>query len=127
MGELDFNKITVRADHDNPLKGISVEHLSKVWRINLGSSQKKLDVTTQRGVRTDNPKLTRNFVAGDRMLRYKRISEFFFMDTFFETKKAGKLSRGHTCCQLFVTDQVFVYVVYMKLKGELPQAIKKNI
>ena len=113
------------AAHAKLHKVISAEQLSKVWRIDLYSSQNTLNVTTQIEATTDNPKLTRNFVAGDRMLRYKRISKFFFMDTFFETKKAGKLSRGHTCCQLFVTDQGFVYVFYMKLKGGLPQAIEQ--
>jgi hypothetical protein len=59
------------------------------------------------------------------MLRYKRITEYFFMDTFFATKKAGKSSRGHTCCQLFVTDKGFVYVVPMKSKAEVLQAVKQ--
>ena len=56
------------------------------------------------------PETTHN----DRMLRYKRIKDFFFMDTFFATKKGGQSSRGHTCCQLFVTDKGFIYVVSMK-------------
>ena len=45
------------------------------------------------------------------------------MDTFFVTKKGGKSSCGHTCCQLFVTDKGFVYVVPMKWKGEVLQAL----
>jgi transposase InsO family protein len=59
------------------------------------------------------------------MLRYKRINDYFFMDTFFATKKAGRSSRGNTCCQLFVTDKGFVYVVPMKTKGEVLQALKQ--
>ena len=59
------------------------------------------------------------------MLRYKRVSEYFFMDTFFATKKSGKSSRGHTCCQLFVTDKGFVYVVPMRTKSEVLQAVKQ--
>lgn len=47
------------------------------------------------------------------------------MDTFFASKKGGKSSRGHTCCQLFVTDKGFVYVVPMKQKGEVLQALKQ--
>ena len=47
------------------------------------------------------------------------------MDTFFATKKSGKLSRGHTCCQLFVTDKVFVYVVPMRTKSEVLQEVKQ--
>ena len=41
---------------------------------------------TQIIVRTENTKITRNFGTGNRMLRYKRISNFFFMDTFGATK-----------------------------------------
>jgi hypothetical protein len=62
------------------------------------------------------------------MLQYKQIDEHFFMDTFFATKnvkKGGKSSRGHTCCQLFVTDKGFVYVVPMMSKGEVLQAVKQ--
>jgi hypothetical protein len=59
------------------------------------------------------------------MLRYKRIHEHFFMDTFFATKKAGKSSRKNSCCQLFVTDKGFMYVVPMTSKSEVLQAVKQ--
>ncbi len=59
------------------------------------------------------------------MLRYKRINEYFFMDTFFATKKAGKSSRGNSCCQLFVTDKGFIHVVPMKAKSDVLQAVKE--
>ena len=64
-------------------------------------------------------------MTNDKMLRYTRINEYFFMDTFFATKKAKKLSRGHTCCQLFVMDKGYVYVVPMKSKREVLQAVKQ--
>ena len=69
--------------------------------------------------------MIQNFTTNDKMIRYKHINEFFFMDTFFATRKAGKSSRGHTCCQLFVTDKGFVYVVPMKSKSEVFQAVKQ--
>ena len=47
------------------------------------------------------------------------------MDTLFATNKAGKLSRLNTCCQLFVTDKGFIYVVTMRSKAEALQAINK--
>ena len=47
------------------------------------------------------------------------------MGTFFATKKKGKSSRGNVCCQLFVTDKGFVYVVPMKAKSEVLQAVKQ--
>ena len=47
------------------------------------------------------------------------------MDTLFASKLKGKSStRGNTCCQLFVTDKGFVYVVPMKNQTQIPQAIK---
>ena len=47
------------------------------------------------------------------------------MDTFSATKKAGKSSIGHKCCQLFVTDKGLVYVVPMKAKSEVLQVVKQ--
>jgi hypothetical protein len=40
-------------------------------------------------------------------------------------KHGRKSSRGDTCCQLFVTDKGFVYVVPMRRKGGVLQAIKQ--
>ena len=105
-------------------KGVSAEFLSKIWRIDVKDAQRTLEVTTQLLKRADDPTLSRNYPTNDRMLRYRRIHQYFFMDTFFATKKAGKSSRGYTCMQLFVTDKGFVYLVPMKSKSELPQAMK---
>ena len=76
-------------------------------------------------MRTENPKISRNFYTADRMLRYKHISEFFFMDNSFSVKKDGKSLRGHTCCQIFATDKGFVHVVPTKSKGGVLQAVKQ--
>ena len=46
------------------------------------------------------------------------------MDTFFATSKAVKSSIGNTCCQLFVSDKGFVFVVPMKSTSEVPLALK---
>jgi len=105
--------------------GVTPEHLSKVWRISHDEAKHTIDNTAHRLVRPTDPALSRNYGTSDRMLRYKRINQYFFMDTFFATKKKGKSSRGHTCCQLFVTDKGFVYVVPMKRKGEVLQALKQ--
>ena len=59
------------------------------------------------------------------MLRYKRINKHFIMDTFFATKKAKASSHGHTCCQLFVNDKGYIYVVPMKKKSEVILAVKQ--
>eukprot|EP00957_Ditylum_brightwellii_P155390 11828988-Ditylum_brightwellii.AAC.1 len=47
------------------------------------------------------------------------------MDTFFATKKAGKLSQGNSCCQLFVTEKGFVHAILMKTKSDVMQAVKE--
>ena len=54
------------------------------------------------------------------MLRYKRISSFFFTDTFFGKKSI----HGYTCMQLFVSDKGFVKVYGMKSKGQFNLAFK---
>ena len=47
------------------------------------------------------------------------------MDTFFAMSKGGLSSQGNTCCQLFVTDKGYFYVVPMKWKSEVLAAIKQ--
>ena len=47
------------------------------------------------------------------------------MDTFFASKKKTRSTRGNTCCQLFVTDKGFVYVVPMRQKSDVPKALKQ--
>ena len=106
-------------------RGVTPEHLSKIWRISQEDAKRTIDMTTQTSVRTQDPTLSRNYGTNDCMLRYKRIKDYFFMDTFFATKKGGRSSRGHTCCQLFVTDKGFLYVVPMRRKSEVLQALKQ--
>jgi len=115
----------VSAAHGLRHQGVDPKHLSKVWRIEHQDAERTIEVTDQRAVRQDNPKLARNYGTNDRMLRYKHIKEYFYMDTLFATSKAGKSKRGHTCCQLFVTDKGFVHVVPMRSKGEVLQAMKE--
>ena len=124
-GEIDLDEIMASAAHAKPRRTVDAEHLSKIWRIDIETAKRTLDVTSQNVSRVANPSLSRNYATNDKMLRYKRIKEYFFMDTFFATKKAGKSSRGHTCCQLFVTDKGFVYVVPMRTKSEVLQAVKQ--
>ena len=117
LAEVDFDEFMASAAHAKPRRNTTAEHLSKVWRIDLETAKKTLDITSQNCNRVDNSDLSRNYSTNDKMLRYRRIKDHFFMDTFFATSKAGKSSRGNTCCQLFVTDKGFVYVVPMKTKS----------
>jgi hypothetical protein len=121
----DLDAFMVSATSAGKSTSIDPEHLSKVWRISWDDAKRTIDVTSQHTIRTQDPTLSRNYGTNDRMLRYKRINTHFFMDTFFATKKGGKSSRGHTCCQLFVTDKGFVYVVPMRRKSDVLQSVKQ--
>ena len=57
------------------------------------------------------------------MLRYRRIKSYFFVDTFYVTKKAES-SRGYTCLQIFVSDKGYVFIAAMKNVSEFPKALK---
>ena len=72
--------------------GVTPEHLSKIWKIDLESAKRTLNVTSQRKRHTVTGNLSRNYSTNDRMLRYKRIREYFYMDTFFATKHGGRSS-----------------------------------
>ncbi len=121
----ELDELMISAAHGIRHQGVDAAHLSKVWRIEHKDAERTLEVTDQRAVRQDNPKLARNYGTNDRMLRYKHIKEYFYMDTLFATSKTGKSERGHTCCQLFVSDKGFVHVVPMRSKGEVLQAMKE--
>ena len=111
--------------HASRPRGVTPEHLSKIWRISHEDAERTIETTIQMSVHTQDPTLSRNYGTNDRMLRYKHIKDYFFMDTFFATKKGGRSSRGHTCCQLFVTEKGFLYVVPMHRKSEVLQALKQ--
>ena len=111
--------------HASRPRGVTPEHLSKIWHISPKDAKWTIDTTTQMSVRTQDPTLSRNYGTNDRMLHCKRIKDYFFMDTFFATKKGGRFSCGHTCCQLFVTDKDLLYVVPMSRKLEVLQALKQ--
>jgi hypothetical protein len=81
--------------------GVSPEDLSKVWRISHEDAKTTLANTSHLSRRPTYPESSRNYGTSDRMLRYKRIKDYFYMNTFFATQKGGKSSKGHICCQLF--------------------------
>ena len=123
--EMEIDDLFVASTTATPSRGVDAKHLAKIWRIDLETAEKTIELTTQRVKRSEGDRLSRNYGTSDRMLRYKRLDKYFFMDTFFATKNKGKSSRGHVCCQLFVTDKGFVYVVPMKSKSEVLQAVKQ--
>jgi hypothetical protein len=125
QGDIDLDAFMISASHAKMKRTVQAEHLSKIWKIDMDTASKTIDITSQNVNRKRSADLSRNYATNDKMLRYTRIKEFFFMDTFYSTKKAGKSSRGNACCQLFVTDKGFVYVVPMKKESEVLQAVKQ--
>ena len=120
-----LDQFMAAAAHAEKPTGLSADQLSKVWRIDLETAKRTIGVTTQKRSHSEQTEFSRNYSTNDRMLRYKRINQYFFMDTFFATSAGGTSSRGHTCCQLFVTDKGFVHVVPMRKKSEVLQALKE--
>ena len=104
--------------------GVTPEHLSKIWRVSPEDARRTIDTTTQTSVWTQDPTLSCNYGTYDPMLRYQCIQDYSFMETFFATKKGGRSSHGHMCCQLFITDKGFVYVIPIRRKSEVLQVIK---
>ena len=85
--------------------GVTADHLIKVWSIDAKSADQSLDVTTQLLHCSDDPTFSCKYSNGDRMLCYKQIYQYLFMDTFFAHTKKGESSRGYTCMPLFLTDK----------------------
>ena len=123
--EADLEEFMASATTANATRGVTPERLSKIWRISPDDAKLTLETTTQNSIRQQDPTLSRNYGTNDRMLRYQRINTYFYMDTFFATSKGGKSSRGNTCCQLFVTDKGFLYVVPMQSKRQVLDAMKQ--
>ena len=93
---------------------VDARHLSKVWWISYEDAKRTINATTQHGMHNTNQVMNPKYTTNDWMLQYRESPNIFFMDTFFATKKDGTLSRVNTCCQLFVTEKLFIYVVPMK-------------
>ena len=95
--------------HAERPKVVKTVDLAKVWRINVQTARRTLEITTQLKQQETYGNLSCNFFTNDRMLRYRKINSHFFTDTFFVTKRA-KYTRGNTCMQLFVSDKGFVFL-----------------
>jgi len=105
-------------------KGVTAEHLVKIWRIPYDDAARTLEVTTQRIRQDPDSSLSRNARTNDRAVRYRRISSKFFTDTLFATKMAKSL-RGNTCAQIFVSDKDFIALYPMKKEAEYFLALKE--
>ena len=62
-GEIDLDAIMISAAHAGKSKGVDPAHLSKIWKIDLKTVERTLNVVSQNNKRTDDPKLSRNYGA----------------------------------------------------------------
>jgi hypothetical protein len=115
---------TIKATMAGRPKRVTAKHLSKVWKTDVDTAKRTIEVTTQLRQHEADASLSRNYSTNDRIVRYKQINSHFFTDTFFVTKKA-KSQRGNNCMQLFVSDKGYVYVVPMKSKSGFPLGLKQ--
>jgi hypothetical protein len=79
---------TIQAVSAGRSKGVSAEHLAKVWCIPHDKATRTLDVTTQSLCHNLDSSLSWNVGTNDRAVRYRKIKSFFFMDTLFVTSAA---------------------------------------
>ena len=86
--DVDINGFLASVAHARPRRTITSETLSKLWRIDLNTAKRTLEVTSQNSARKPDSSLTRNYPTNDQMLRYRCIHEHFFMDNFLATSKA---------------------------------------
>jgi hypothetical protein len=64
-GELDLDSYMVSAAQARPKMDVDAKHLSKIWRIDLETAQRTLEVTSQRRNNTPLGTLSRNYSIND--------------------------------------------------------------
>ena len=118
----DNTIVNLTTAHDETPKGVTAEHLRKVWRILEEAAQRTLNVTTQLNKQDADSSLSRRFGTNDRMLRYKRITSLFYIDTFVSKQVVSK--RGFSMIQLFESNKGFIKVYGMKSEKEFINVLK---
>ena len=122
FGHLDDYKAKVDALEAKKPGNLSPEFLSCIWQIKPDLVKKALNQTIQLCRKGEDNELSCQFSINNQMLQYKQINSQFYKDTFFITGK-GKLTRGNTCAQSFVSDKGFVAIYPMVQKGDYLQAL----
>ena len=71
------------AAHAETPKGVTADHLSRVWRISEEVAQRTLDVTTKLNKQDADTSLSCHFGTNNQSLRYKRLSSLFYKIKIF--------------------------------------------
>jgi hypothetical protein len=91
-------------------KGVTAEHLVKIWRIPYDDAARTLEVTTQRIRQDPDSSLSRNAQTNDRAVRYRRISSKFFHGHAL-CNKDGQESAWKYLCSDFCLGQRFYSII----------------
>ena len=75
--EEDMDAFFASSVHGGPEVGVDARHLSNVWRISYEDAKRTIDATTQHGSHDPNPVMNQNYTTNDRMLQYRRITQYF--------------------------------------------------
>ena len=107
--EIYFDDLMASSTYAKPSKGLTASHLSKIWKIDLQAAQHTVEAMTQLKKHSEDPLMTRNFGTNDCMLWYKRINQFFYMDTFFASRKvANPLVEIHVAKSSLLTKDLYL-------------------
>ena len=61
------------AEYSNPWLNTTDKHIIKIWRVDIKTARKKLDVTSQNCGRDENPDLSQKYSSNNKMLQYKGL------------------------------------------------------
>ena len=110
LSDLDGDGANERVDeffshstHASRPRGVTPEHLSKIWRISPEDAKRTIDTTTQTSVRTQDPTLSRNYGTNDRMLRYKSRTISLWIPSLLLRKVDDPLEVIHVANSLSLT------------------------
>ena len=112
FNDIDDEMFESSITHADTPKGITLEQLSKVWRVSNEVAQQTLDFKSQLNNQDDDSTLYCCFSTNDGILQYKRLDSLFYTDTLYS--KQVVIKRGFLMMQLFVSDKGFVKVYGMK-------------
>ena len=104
--------------------GVTSKHFSKIWRTSHNDAARTLYARTQLIHCNPGTTLSWNYGTDDRALIFKQLETISFTNNMFATKKA-KITRGHTCAQIYVLDKMFVAVHPMETQSDYPSLLKQ--
>ena len=114
---LDGFQPAISSDQYSKANILSLELLSKIWKIDNDKASKVLYQNTQLKLQIAYNDISCQLSTNNRMLRYRRINSQLFTHNVFARMK-GNSNVGNTCEQTFVSDKGFVDIYPMWSKGD---------